>query len=293
MSVIELKGSNKLIKSLIELNKPFSVARLGWHETNIAIEYNATKRIHPKYLSPPNILMQNCGIYSRSNDVNKFKLFAVMYLDAIKHANILASFTNNNDLAPVVRNQNLLSKAYKLAQINYRSLEPFYAMMEGESPWTHALMGKKVLIINPFVNSFKKQMDAGFEIFKDKRVFQEGQEFVWYKSYQTIAGNHLHNDWYETFMLMCNDIAKLDFDVALLGCGGYGLPLCNFIKTKLHKSAIYVGGGLQLLFGVMGHRWEKNDMWQKIIRENDTKFIRPSGEEVCNNNKSIEGGCYW
>ena len=53
---------------------------------------------------------------------------------------------------------------------------------------------------------------------------------------------------------MCEDIKYINFDIALLGCGGYGLPLCHFIKTKLNKSAIYIGGGLQLLFGVFGGR---------------------------------------
>ena len=92
---------------------------------------------------------------------------------------------------------------------------------------------------------------------------------------------------------MCNDIKKLEFDIALLGCGGYGLPLCNYINKDLKKSAIYIGGGLQLLFGVMGKRWENNDMWKKIIADNDCKFIRPSGDEIMPNNTRIEGGCYW
>ena len=103
----------------------------------------------------------------------------------------------------------------------------------------------------------------------------------------------IHENWFETYKIMCNDIENIDFDIALLGCGGYGLPLCNFIKTKLHKSAIYVGGGLQLLFGVMGGRWKNIEMWKNIIQENDTKFVYPSGNEICNNFKSIENGCYW
>ena len=137
------------------------------------------------------------------------------------------------------------------------------------------------------------QLKHGFQIFKDKKVFLEDQKFIFYKSYQTIAGNYIHNDWYETFVLMCKDIKEIDFDIALLGCGGYGLPLCNFIKTKLNKSAIYIGGGLQLLFGVMGKRWENIPMWKKIISENNCKFIRPSEDEICMNSNTIEGGCYW
>jgi hypothetical protein len=121
----------------------------------------------------------------------------------------------------------------------------------------------------------------------------EDQEFVFYKPYQTIAGNHIHNNWLETFKLMSNDIKDIDFDIALLGCGGYGLPLCNYIKTNLNKSAIYVGGGLQLLFGVMGKRWENRDDWKDIIKKNDCKFIKPDDSEKCNNLNTIEGGCYW
>ena len=93
--------------------------------------------------------------------------------------------------------------------------------------------------------------------------------------------------------LKYNDISNLEFDIALLGCGGYGLPLCHYIHETLNKSAIYVGGGLQLLFGVMGSRWENIPMWKTIIKENETKFIRPSQEEQIKNKENIEGGCYW
>ena len=64
--------------------------------------------------------------------------------------------------------------------------------------------------------------------------------------------------------------------------------MCNFIKTKLNKSAIYIGGGLQLLFGIMGKRWENIPLWKKIIKENNTKFIKPSQNEKCKNLNTIE-----
>ena len=90
---------------------------------------------------------------------------------------------------------------------------------------------------------------------------------------------------------MCNDIKKLDFDIALLGCGGYGLPLCNFIYDKLGKSAIYVGGAIQLLFGVYGNRWKTHNIIGPLIEKGG--WIRPSNEEQPKNFKKIEGGCYW
>ena len=92
---------------------------------------------------------------------------------------------------------------------------------------------------------------------------------------------------------MCNDISKLDFDIALVSCGGYGAPLSYYIKKELNKSVIYVGGGIQLLFGVMGKRWENIDMWKKIIKENESNFIRLSGDEIINNINRVENGCFW
>ena len=43
----------------------------------------------------------------------------------------------------------------------------------------------------------------------------------------------------------------------------------------------------------MGKRWEDLDLWKKIIKENNTKFIRPSDNEKINQYQSIENGCYW
>ena len=61
----------------------------------------------------------------------------------------------------------------------------------------------------------------------------------------------------------------------------------------MNKSAIYVGGKLQLYFGVMGNRWINRDNIKQHIKENNTNFIQPSGDELLPNRKNVEGGCYW
>jgi hypothetical protein len=243
--------------------------------------------LHPKLLT-----LYNAGIYTTNKDLSKIKLFCIRYNNSIKNSDLLAIFPNRPHLSKI---QQFLSKKYKLKNVLSRVLEPFYMILDGVKPWTHYLYGKKVLIINPFTESFKKQLENGFQMFNDKnkKIFLDNQEFVFYKCFQTIAGNHIHKDWLETFKIICNDIKKLDFDIALLGCGGYGLPLCNFIKSKLNKSAIYIGGGLQLLFGVSGKRWKNHKIINNIIQNSKSKFINPSPEERCNNLKTIENGCYW
>lgn len=111
-----------------------------------------------------------------------------------------------------------------------------------------------------------------------RRVFLKGQEYVFYKAFMTHGGHNQHRTWIETYEIMKADISKIDFDVAILGCGGYGVPLCGYIKKQLGKSAIYIGGGLQLMFGVMGGRWENGEFWKSRILEG-AKFVRPSTNE--------------
>jgi len=284
--MLNLIESNNIIIQLIQSNKPFYISRLGDLESIISIQYLINKKVNTDLLKINNSLY-NAGIYSK-NDLSKIELYCKLYNQSVIESNYLASFENL-----CVENQNFYKNNFNVNQIHSRSLEPFYVLDKNIIPYTYYLKNKKILIIHPFVDSFKKQLNNDFQIFKDKRLFNENQQFVFYKSYQTIAGNHIHNDWYETFTLMCEDIKNIDFDIALLGCGGYGLPLCHYIKTELNKSAIYIGGGLQLLFGVFGNRWQNNEFWIKTIKENNCKFIKPSNDEVCKNSNQIENNCYW
>ena len=285
----DIKKSNEEINKLIQKNEPFIVSRMGiGSESYITHEYDITKKLNTKYLNPSTGTLFNAGIYFDRNDHKMLELYCKLYSKCLSNSDLLASFQTES----MYDVQNYYSEKHCLSQIHSRSLEPFYQIQENIKPWTHNLLGKKVLIIHPFVESFKKQIACGFQIFKDKQIFLDDQQFVWYKSYQTIAGNNIHKNWLITFTTMCKEISKLDFDIALLGCGGYGLPLCDYIKSKLNKSAIYIGGGLQLLFGVMGKRWENREDWKQIIKENDCKFIKPSGNEICDNLKTIENGCY-
>jgi len=43
----------------------------------------------------------------------------------------------------------------------------------------------------------------------------------------------------------------------------------------------------------MGKRWENTEMWETIIREQECKFIKPSGSEILINKHLVNDGCYW
>jgi hypothetical protein len=286
INCLNLKQSNSFIERLIRQGKPFSVTRVGiGSETYNLIDFIKNKNSNSDTIYR---LGNNAGVYNIDKEGRK--KYAEMYLKAISNSNALATFPES-----IVEEQECILKKCKIPAIHSRVIEPFHCCLNDISPWTLKLKDKKILVISPFIDSMKKQMGNRFRIFKDKDVFHPEQEFVFYKSYQTSAGNKPHKDWFETFEIMCGDIKELDFDIAILGCGGYGLPLCNFITKDLGKSSVYIGGGLQLLFGVMGKRWEKQNggLWEKIIKQNGTKMIHPSGDEIPKNSKNVENGCYW
>lgn len=283
--MLNLQESNKYIIDLINKNEPFYISRLGGEIVN-SYNYVIEKKLE---YSPT--LNRNAGIYHKT--LSDIENYYQLYYYSVMNSTGISVFTT---LPHIKKYEEYFMKNIGKPGLTYQVLEPFYIILENEKPWTHYLLGKKVLIVSPFVNSFQKQISNNFKMFKDNNIgdiFLPNQEFVFYKSFNTLAGNHIHNNWIETFNIMCKDIEKLDFDIALVSCGGYGLPLCNFMKTIMNKSAIYVGGGLQLLFGVIGNRWLSNQTILKIINENQTKFIRPSDNEIVKNIGMVEGGCYW
>jgi len=73
----------------------------------------------------------------------------------------------------------------------------------------------------------------------------------------------------------------------LVSAGCYGLPLCDAIKND-GKKAIYVGGLLQLLFGLRGKRWDKRKELDKFYND---YWKYPT--EKPKNGELVEGGCYW
>ena len=88
---------------------------------------------------------------------------------------------------------------------------------------------------------------------------------------------------------MINDINNIDFDIALIGCGCFDIPLATHIKS-LGKQSIIIGGGLQIMFGIKGRRWDIDPNVNKFYNEH---WVRASESEKPTNYNSVEGGCYW
>lgn len=173
----------------------------------------------------------------------------------------------------------------RLSFFNY--LEPWRC----KEPWTAALEGKKVLVIHPFEQSIQEQYRQKRELlFPGTNVLPEF-ELKTLKAVQTIAGekDERFADWFEALDYMYQEAMKIDFDVAILGCGAYAFPLAARLK-RAGKQAIHMGGVTQILFGIKGSRWVNNPRAE--LKFNDA-WVYPKESETPKNAKIVENSCYW
>lgn len=265
--------SNQKIKQFISDGNPFLVSRVGLGGETAVSALTLSGRPLPQ-----NVLQWfyvNAGFYGSSD----FERYAQLYKSCLENSELVAYW----DFPGFQEYENFLVPEGKTL-IDIGSLESF----RFDNPWTESLKGKRILIINPFESTIQSQLKNKNLIWKNPNVLPDA-DWITYKSVQSIGGKGPHRDWYESFDIMCQDISKIDFDFCMLGCGSYGLPLSNFIRKDLNKSAIYVGGGLQLYFGILGKRWESGDLRQHI----NPYWTRPQTIEKPEFGDYVEGGCYW
>ena len=177
-----------------------------------------------------------------------------------------------------------LSAAIK---VRFRDLEPYMH----ENPWTRVLAGKKVLVIHPFTDTISKQYsEKRAQLFSNSLMLPEF-ELLTIKAVQSIANNKTpFATWFDALEHMKTQITNTDFDIAIIGCGAYGLPLAAHIK-RIGKKAVHMGGQTQLMFGIRGKRWDTgHDEIKQLFNEH---WIYPDEQEKPKNFSSVEGGAYW
>lgn len=282
--------ANELIKKYLESDKPCMICRFGENELRTAVAYlNEQNKIKPNIrgilrmesfsLNEPRVInwMRNgAGFFpSTSQTLEKF---AILYLKEMQFADILGAW-----LAKETRIKAYLDKDCN--SIPLVDLEPW----SYSQPWTTLLKNKKVLVIHPFENSIKSQYKKREKIFSNADVLPEF-ELKTLKAVQSAAGEKTgFKDWFEALDYMCNEIDEVDFDIALIAAGAYGLPLAAFVK-KTGKKAVHLGGNLQLLFGIKGKRWDDTNFAENFYNKYWTKATeaeKPKNAEV------IEGATYW
>lgn len=164
--------------------------------------------------------------------------------------------------------------------------------------WTPSLEGKKVLVITPFARTVEVQYQKRELLFSGTDILPEF-ELKTYQALMTVGDlkDDRFTTWFDALYFMEKEILALDFDIALIGCGAYGFPLASRIK-KAGKQAIHMGGILQILFGIMGKRWDGTRTGGSVqIREDIAPYYNEFWtyplEEKPSEAFKVEYGPYW
>lgn len=273
-NILSEYDGNDLIRQLILSGEPCMIARLGATESRCIEKWMNHKDFDKENLEN---IKQLSGVFP--NDSNSIAEFCEVYTEGILDIDVLAVWG-------VTAERNIYKKYCPTAKlINIMSLEPFFY----DNPWSSAIRGKKLLILHPFVETIKKQLINKEKLFKNDEVLPDFKEVSYIKAVQSLGGSDEYESWLEALKSMCSEIEKIDFDVAIIGTGAYGLPLASYIKS-LGKQAILMAGATQLLFGIKGKRWEERTEYKELFNE---YWVRPSSMETPKEKEKVEGGSYW
>lgn len=205
--------------------------------------------------------------------------FSKIYLDSIRKIDVLGVWYRPYE--------DLIIKNYcpNALLTDIAALEPYYH----REPWSRILTEKNILVIHPFEKTIIKQYSKRKNIFKNRNVLPDFK-LITLRSVQSLAYNEVEfADWFSALNYMKDQISKIDFDIAIIGCGAYGLPLAAYIK-EIGKIGIHLGGATQVLFGIKGKRW---DNFPKVSKLYNEYWSRPLTEETPEKASSVEQGCYW
>ena len=281
------------IEDKIKNNTNFILPRISGVENNFAYlgACIANKQLTKTQYSYINnwikYIKNNAGI--KLTSISSILKYSELYLEAFKLCDTYFDWDNTgNYIDHIAESHEFITTNFEKNKILALSLDVFNNI--NNNPWTQALTSKRLLIISPFIESMKSKLDILPKIY-GVDLFPKC-EFIFIKPPQTHAAmpSEEFDIELERFIEEVKKI-KDDFDIALCSCGGYANLVCAEI-FKMNKSAIYVGGVLQMFFGIYGDRWLKEH--PDILRIYMNKhWSRPSENEKPDGHKNIEGGCYW
>lgn len=270
------EDANARILQLILDRRPFLAGRIGHTEGRIVGEalfrncqFGRLTKIQAH---------QNAGIFPVSPEL--LSGFAEIYTASIAQADLLGFWQTTFQAR-------LLAEHYpEIPLAPLPALEPYLH----PEPWSGALEGLRVLVVHPFASTICHQYEQSRHVlFANPQVLPlfDLQVLSPPQTLAPMTGGY--TTWIEALDHLIERVLQREFDVALLGCGAYGLPLGAAIKVS-GRQAIHLGGALQVLFGIRGRRWEEIPAIAAMMKE---CWIRPSPQETPDSALLVDGGCYW
>lgn len=282
--VMGMNATNRDIAEKIRSGEPFMVARFGNTELSVMTSvlkrrlFGNTREISQRFDEWFENLQTLSGFFPDKEELAEN--FTDLMLESCQQIDIMAIYHCYLDDYVITK---YMPKS-KITFLNH--IEPWRC----KKPWSAALKGKKVLVIHPFDESIQSQYKKRKLLFPGTDVLPEF-ELKTLKAIQTIAGetDERFETWFDALEYMFQEAMKIDFDIAILGCGAYGLPLAARLK-RAGKQVIHMGGVTQILFGIKGRRWIDNPRAE--LSFNDA-WVYPKESETPKNCKVVENHCYW
>ncbi|MBL4595415.1 MAG: hypothetical protein JKX99_02430 [Robiginitomaculum sp.] len=280
LELVPAEEGNARIKELLYSDAPFLAGRVGSTELRNLLYINGLKFA----LKAPPRLEIEAGIFP--GNFTTAKNFVAELEAGLELVDVLISFgwSGEGYLKNYLREDVLVTRPH--------ALEPYLLPGTG---WWHALRGKRVLIVNSFASFLKERLTRETLLKLWPQEFEHIEKILprdciaintpygWesktkskYRSYADVLDD------------LKNQISNTDYDVALIACGGIGLPLAAWVKSQ-GKQAIHVGGVLQVWGGIKGKRFMTEKPWDAMDKTywvNAPDSTRPSSTDY-------GAGCYW
>lgn len=287
------------VSAKLAKNEKFVIPRISTIETEFAcygrvLKFSTDKETNAQMIQmiqgrPNQVLKNNAGI--KITNPGTLMTYSDKYLAAFENCDIYGGWDKQGHVYPSVQG------AQDFIETRICPTKPMFWGFAFDVfhyiksvPWTLALRGKRILLICAFEESIKEKIPIREKIYGID-LFPECT-FITLKPPQT-QGNEVAQEFDVEFhnFVQRVDAIKGQYDIALVACGGYGAPIVNHIYES-GSPAIYVGGVLQMYFGILGARWlrERPDIVRLYLNEH---WSRPKEAEKPSNYANVEGSCYW
>ena len=305
MFISDLKYCFEDIVSKLQGDEPIFISRIGGSDTDAVVDYLRVKDCseaeicaHAAKHMP--LVSKSNGFYDRTGSQERYVNYCKELIGAYQSSATL--FLCNDQLLSLYFKDMLNAAFYRDTFENKAHYQRLMQELSARIPalkcypydfiekmvfdehtlfraFSEALPGKTVLVMSPFSESIAANFHHRRGFFKKNYVYPDFDLKLVNTpiTYSGLPSNlYPHTHWFSTLDALRRKTSAVSFDIALLACGSYAMPLGVHIERTLHRKAIYVGGVLQLYFGIMGRRYQNPFFLDQINQDN---FISPLERE--------------
>lgn len=276
-AVLDAGAGNARIRDAILSGTPHGIAKIGSLEAEAMCAFLGGGGYSPLLLEQ---LGTNVGLFPAT--AASVDAFCAAYASALGRIDLLAVWGQPGEAA-VLRRAPEPSPARTLMRID--SLEPWYH----PAPWSEALAGRRVVVLHPFAATIERQYRRRRDIWTDGRVLPDFDLRTVRMPLSPALAPPRFPDWEAQFRAVMAEVETSPYDVLLVGAGGISLLAAAHARDG-GRIGFHMGGLTQILFGIMGRRWDASPF---IAQRRNASWTRPEGDEAPRAAVKVEQGCYW